>query len=205
VKKFTVFFCSVILVLGAVGFAGATPVYFDVAGGSVTLSNIDSYPIGWTSLSAATVPTLSNESFTIADGGTQSIEFFTLTASGLGVGSANISASLFFTTPVGLIGSGSGEAEWGTFFGMISGGKLTWDANTLPDVVTLADGNVVSIDFEDGIEIGLGDTATVHAYISNHGGGAGGAPVPEPATMFLLGSGMLGLVAVGRKRFNKKC
>jgi hypothetical protein len=29
-------------------------------------------------------------------------------------------------------------------------------------------------------------------------------PVPEPSTMLLMGTGILGLVAYGRKRFNLK-
>ena len=34
-------------------------------------------------------------------------------------------------------------------------------------------------------------------------GGENGAPVPEPTTIILLGSGLLGLAAYGRKRFKK--
>jgi hypothetical protein len=36
------------------------------------------------------------------------------------------------------------------------------------------------------------------------GGGGGGAVVPEPATMLLLGSGLIGLAGYGRKKFFKK-
>ena len=36
------------------------------------------------------------------------------------------------------------------------------------------------------------------------GGGADPSPVPEPATMLLLGSGLVGLAAAGRKKFFKK-
>ena len=35
-------------------------------------------------------------------------------------------------------------------------------------------------------------------------GGATGSHVPEPATILLLGSGLVGLAAAGRKKFFKK-
>jgi hypothetical protein len=50
------------------------------------------------------------------------------------------------------------------------------------------------------------DRATLYADGTelDPSGGDAPAPVPEPSTILLMGTGILGLVAYGRKRYNKK-
>jgi hypothetical protein len=45
----------------------------------------------------------------------------------------------------------------------------------------------------------IGDGSISHVEIR----GCGGTPIPEPATMLLLGTGLIGLAGIGRKKFKK--
>jgi len=190
------------MVLWFAGIVGATPVSFNVASApssGVQLSNVSTF--GWTSLQSGLATGLGNNAFTLDDGQTQTIDFFYLRATGLGWGNADITATLAFDSPL-VSASGQGDAGWGTVLGAISGGILDWDDASLPDVMTLADGNIVSIDFEDGIALGFGNQVTVHAYITNLGNAS--APVPEPGTIVLLGAGLVGLGLYGRRRMRNQ-
>jgi hypothetical protein len=205
-KQFTALLVGAALMMLA-GVVGATPVSFDVAGGtggsnvSVTNQNSLLTPFDNGTISAALVGNLDAQLFTLGNNESKIIDFFTLTVSGFSLKEAyNVRATLAFDVPdIDAIGSGKGSFT--TFFGCLSAGTLTWDPATIPDFFTV-NGNTVKVDFESGYAFGFGDTATIHATITNQGGGS--APVPEPGTMMLLGVGMLGLVIFGKRRMNKE-
>lgn len=194
-KKLTSVSCALVFVIALAGAAWASPVQFDLAGSPYS-SVVVNENVWGANLNATLANGLDDQMFWLQDGQTQTVDFFTFTTSGLGAGNYSVAATLGFDQPlIGAAGSGSGT--FGTFFGIISGGSLTWDSNTIPDTFTF-NGNTISVDFQDGWTVGFGDTATVHAYITNVGGGT--ASVPEPSTLLLLGVGLLGLAAGTRKR-----
>ena len=202
-KKLLMFLCAVTFVFGMVGSAKATSVTFDVDGPSDSYVNFTSITtVGWTSLSAtlAGLDTLSD--FTLEDNESNTIDFFTFSVTGWGGGGVfKLGANLNFDSPYIDAGGGSSGA-WASLGGCFSGGVFLWD-NAVQEF-SLADGNTIRIAMEDGFTFGADSDITIHATITNLGSGGTPAPVPEPATILLMGAGLLGLVGYNRKRLIKK-
>jgi PEP-CTERM motif-containing protein len=139
--------------------------------------------------------------YTLNDGESLSFEFATITLTGYGwiaIGSADVTATLAFYDGDSSYTS-DGTANYITMLGgLIDAGGLHW--TTQPGIITIDNGAFFDIQFEDieGLSINQ-DTYSIMATVTGHA-----APVPEPATMLLLGTGLIGIASVSRKKIFKE-
>jgi len=187
---------SVIGFIAASAEAATYPTFvFDGSSSSITVTPDNSLCFGC-SLSASFssgvdgaswTPTSGTDSWTISN-------FIDWTASGaaFGVATYDVSVTLAFSSPDAASTSGSGEAGFATLFGIVSGGALSW--NSISDII-FAQGSILSVSLEDGLQIGTGTTATTGVtFVGNPI-----SPIPLPASGLLLLAGISGF-GLMRKR-----
>jgi hypothetical protein len=188
---------TVALMFGAVGTATAYPIdgiEFKVSQLNSSVVIDQKSIIGWTDLGFQWAPDLEGKTFPVYEGGSQEFDFFSFTATGTGLGYADVAATLAFELPetIEIIGSGSGG--WVSFSGNIVAGILHW--NNLPRFFDLETGETFSVDFSDGMVIGCDAPTMITATVSHS--------IPDAKAVMLLGSAMLVWGILDRKRFFKQ-
>ena len=195
-KKLLLFLAAILLVFGVVGTASAVAIPFQIGTGGYLEETVTGGPGILGSWEA-----LGTDVFWLDEGETsQVIDFFDIwTPLAWAEGTVTANVELLSPSPSGDVYN-TGTFELLSFF-FVSNGSVTWDdPEAVPYSYGGMDGGLLTLDLIDiPSEWQCGTHYTFSGTIKNNQ-----APVPEPATMLLVGVGLIGLAGLGRRKFVKK-
>jgi len=193
VKRLFILLSAVLLVFGVVSASSASPVPFEISGGSLSIAWDGVWGDESVNYSAFT------SYMELDDGESAAVAFGEITFPSIVFGHGTATFGVDFETP-NPDGTVMDDGDF-LLFSLIfmSGGYLKFgDPEPFSYSYEGVQGGIMTIDFDDIMGVQLGNTVLITGSITNNA-----SPVPEPATMLMLGCGLVGLSFMGRKKFFK--
>jgi hypothetical protein len=183
--------------LGATVLAGnaEATILFEIDAANSWVS-VTSTPVSGKGLNAFLAGGVNERSFSLDEGQSATFNFLRLSGKGVeGTGTYYISAQLAFARPLETPAAvGHGGGVYAHYQGVVDAGTLTW--TDMPTLITLKDGSVISVDFEDGWRL-RDERAIVRATVRLV---EEATAVAEPGTVAMIGAGLAGMGFAGRRR-----